>query len=97
MSYIEAILISATMLIQPTLAGTGQILLGIMVAIAAVFDIRYRRIPNWLVLAGTIVGFSWNVYTSGWSGLLRAAEGFGLSVLPFISRYICFAPAARVT
>ena len=49
------------MLGQPYLLGTGQILLGILVAIAAIFDIRYRRIPNWLVLAGIIVGFAWNV------------------------------------
>jgi Flp pilus assembly protein protease CpaA len=40
---------------QPTLPGTGEILLGILVAIAAYYDIRYRRIPNWLALAGILV------------------------------------------
>ena len=40
------------MLTQPTLAGAAQILLGILTMVAAGFDIRYRRIPNWLVLAG---------------------------------------------
>jgi Flp pilus assembly protein protease CpaA len=28
---------------------TGEIFLGILVAVAAASDIRFRRIPNWLV------------------------------------------------
>jgi prepilin peptidase CpaA len=66
------------MLSQPFLPEVGQILLGILVAAAAIYDIRFRRIPNWLVLAGIIAGITWNVYSSGWSGLLRGAEGLGL-------------------
>jgi prepilin peptidase CpaA len=73
---------------HPALPGTGQILLGILVAIAAVFDIRYRRIPNWLVLAGIIVGLAWNVYSSGWSGLLRASEGLGLGFILYFPLYL---------
>lgn len=76
------------------LVGAGQILLGILVAIAAVFDIRYRRIPNWLVLAGIIVGFSWNVYSSGWSGLLHAAEGLGLGFILYFPLYLIRARGA---
>lgn len=82
------------MSVHPTLLGTAQILLGILVAIAAVFDIRYRRIPNWLVLAGIIVGFSWNVYSSGWSGLLRAAEGLGLGFILYFPLYLIRARGA---
>src|SRR5580704_10848573 len=84
----------STMLGQPYLVGTGQILLGILVAIAAVFDIRYRRIPNWLVLAGIIVGFAWNVYASGWSGLLRALEGLGLGFILYFPLYLIRARGA---
>jgi prepilin peptidase CpaA len=79
---------------QPTLLGTGQILLGILVAIAAIFDIRYRRIPNWLVLAGLIVGLAWNVYTSGWSGLLHASEGLGLGFILYFPLYLIRARGA---
>jgi prepilin peptidase CpaA len=79
---------------QPSLLGTGQILLGILVAIAAIFDIRYRRIPNWLVLAGLIVGLAWNVYTSGWSGLLRASEGLGLGFVLYFPLYMLRARGA---
>ena len=66
------------MLTQPTLAGAAQVLLGILTMVAAGFDIRYRRIPNWLVLTGIVTGFIWNLYSSGWSGLGHAAAGLGL-------------------
>jgi prepilin peptidase CpaA len=79
---------------HPALPGTGQILLGILVAIAAVFDIRYRRIPNWLVLAGIIVGLAWNVYSSDWSGLLRASEGLGLGFILYFPLYMIRARGA---
>jgi prepilin peptidase CpaA len=82
------------MLSQPSLLGVGQILLGILVAIAAIFDIRSRRIPNWLVLAGLIVGVGWNVYSSEWSGLLRAAEGLGLGFILYFPLYLIRARGA---
>jgi Flp pilus assembly protein protease CpaA len=66
------------MLAPPNLTGAAQILLGILTFVAAGFDIRYRRIPNWLVLSGIVAGFAWNVYFSGWSGLGHAAAGLGL-------------------
>jgi prepilin peptidase CpaA len=82
------------MLSQPHLLGAGQILLGILVAIAAVFDIRYRRIPNWLVLSGIIAGLAWNVSTSGWSGLGRSAEGLGLGFILYFPLYLVRARGA---
>lgn len=82
------------MLGQPNLSGVGQILLGILVLIAAAFDIRYRRIPNWLVLAGIVVGLGFNVYDSGWAGLLRAAEGLGLGFILYFPLYLIRARGA---
>lgn len=82
------------MLDQPSLAGAGQVLLGILVLIAAIFDIRSRRIPNWLVLAGIIAGFTWNVYSSGWSGLGRAAAGLGLGFALYFPLYLIRARGA---
>jgi prepilin peptidase CpaA len=82
------------MLDQPTLSGAGQVLLGILVATAAVFDIRSRRIPNWLVLSGIIVGVTWNVYTSGWSGLGRSAAGLGLGFALYFPLYLIRARGA---
>jgi prepilin peptidase CpaA len=82
------------MLAQPTLSGAGQILLGILVATAAIFDIRFRRIPNWLVLAGIVAGLMWNVYSSGWPGLIRGAEGLGLGFVLYFPLYLLRARGA---
>ena len=82
------------MLVHPTLPGAGQILLGILVAVAAVFDIRYRRIPNWLVLAGIIIGLAWNTSASGWSGLLHSSEGLGLGFALYFPLYLIRARGA---
>src|SRR4051812_28866469 len=81
------------MLTPPTLNGTAQILLGILVLVAAGYDIRYRRIPNWLVLAGIVTGFAWNV-SSGWSGLGHAAAGFGLGFALYFPLYLLRARGA---
>jgi len=82
------------MLSQPTLNGAGQILLGILVAVAAFYDIRSRRIPNWLVLTGIIVGFVFNSYMSGISGFGRAAAGLGLGFILYFPLYLLRARGA---
>ena len=82
------------MLAQPELAIGGQILLGILIAVAAVFDIRFRRIPNWLVLAGILIGFVWNVSSLGWPGLGRAAAGLGLGFALYFPLFLLRARGA---
>ncbi|MBZ5625906.1 MAG: A24 family peptidase [Acidobacteriia bacterium] len=39
-----------------------------MVLIAAVYDVRYRRIPNWLTAGGVLIGLAMNTFLSGWPG-----------------------------
>jgi len=82
------------MLTPPMLAGAAQVLLGILTLVAAGYDIRYRRIPNWLVLAGIVTGFAWNLYSSGWSGLGHAAAGFGLGFALYFPLYLLRARGA---
>jgi prepilin peptidase CpaA len=82
------------MLTPPSLSGTAQILLGILTLVAAGFDIRYRRIPNWLVLAGIVTGAAWNLYASGWSGLGHAATGLGLGFALYFPLYLLRARGA---
>jgi prepilin peptidase CpaA len=54
-----------------------QILLGALVLAAALFDLRTRRIPNWLCAAGLVCGFaSQNVR--------EAAFGAGIALLVYI-------------
>ena len=56
-----------------------RVLLLTVAVIAGIYDWRYRRIPNWLVLAGLIAGFACHCYVEGLAGLVTAAEGFGLA------------------
>lgn len=58
-----------------------RILLLLVAVVAGIYDWRYRRIPNWLVLVGLIAGFACHCYVDGLAGLLFAAEGFGLAFL----------------
>ncbi len=46
------------------------------------YDIRYRRIPNVLVLGLLIGGFTINIAFGGLSGALTSVEGFALAFLP---------------
>jgi prepilin peptidase CpaA len=58
-----------------------QVLLAVVVLIAGYYDIRWRRIPNWLTLASLVVGLALNGVLSGTAGLADAGEGIGLALL----------------
>jgi len=62
--------------------GVKAVLLTLVLG-AAIFDVRYRRIPNWLSLGGVLVGLALNTFLyQGWPGLrfglIGMAAGFGL-------------------
>jgi prepilin peptidase CpaA len=67
--------------------------LAILVLVAGIYDIRYRRIPNWLTLPAIPLGFLLNAVVSlllrnsVWPGLREAALGFGLAVLIYLPMY----------
>ena len=46
------------------------------------YDIRYRRIPNVLVLSLLIGGLTINISFGGFNGALTSVEGFALAFLP---------------
>jgi prepilin peptidase CpaA len=48
-----------------------------VVLIAAVSDLRSRRIPNWLSLTGIIAGIALNSFLYGFDGAVRSLEGMG--------------------
>ncbi|CAJ0685437.1 A24 family peptidase [Ralstonia mannitolilytica] len=57
--------------------------LAAMVTIAAVWDVRTRRVPNWLVTGGLLVALfaqclEHGVLTGSWTWLLGTATGLGL-------------------
>lgn len=79
---------------QPVLDLGTQLLLAALTLVAAAYDIRFRRIPNWLVLTGLIVGLAWNSFNSGLSGLGHAAAGLGLGFALYFPLYLLRARGA---
>lgn len=55
----------------------------IVVLIATATDLRWRRIPNWLVLPFLIGGFAVSGGLHGWQGLAQSAEGMALGLFIF--------------
>ena len=58
-----------------------QILLALVTLAAGAFDLRTRRIPNLLVLAGVLLGMGLNSFLYGMPGLTQSAKGLGLALL----------------
>ena len=51
-----------------------------LVGIAAVVDIRTRRIPNLLTFGGAAVGLLYQAWAGGWHGLGQGASGWAVGV-----------------
>jgi len=63
------------------------VLAGLLAAIAAWTDWRWRRIPNWLTVPGAAAGIVANSLADGWDGAKSSLEGLGLGLLlllPFL-------------
>jgi prepilin peptidase CpaA len=70
--------------------GVAAFLLAVVVG-AAVYDVRYRRIPNWLTVSGVLIGLAMNTFLyQGWPGLRFAltgmAAGFGAYLVLYLLR-----------
>ena len=50
-------------------------LLAPLAGLIAYYDVKYRRIPNYLVAAALLSGFAINAFTGGWGGLSRSLLG----------------------
>lgn len=56
-----------------------EVVLLIVVLAAAVYDVRYRRIPNWISVGGALLGVSLNAFLYGGApGLAFAFKGLAL-------------------
>ncbi len=71
-----------------------QILLLVVAVTAGVYDILYRRIPNWLVLPMWLIAFAVNGMLLGWVGVTQAGLGFGLAMLIYFPLYLLRAMGA---
>lgn len=71
-----------------------RIFLEILVIIAAVWDIRTRRIPNWLTLSGVILGVALNTFLYEISGLWFSLKGLGVAFGVYFVLYLLRAMGA---
>jgi prepilin peptidase CpaA len=81
--------------VHPILQGV----LVLIVVTAAIYDLRYRRIPNWLVLVGLVLGIGLNTAMFALAGLqaaglTRALLGMGLALLIYFPLYLLRAMGA---
>lgn len=61
---------------------------------AALYDLRTRRIPNWITVTGFILGLATNTLLEGTSGLVRALLGFVLGFGIYLGLYLLHAMGA---
>ena len=67
--------------------GIEVVLLALVLG-AAVYDVRYRRIPNWLTLLGVLVGLGLNSFLyQGWPGLRMALLGLAIGFSVYFALY----------
>lgn len=65
-----------------------------LVVLAAVYDLRSRRIPNWLNLAGLLVGLTTALWGQGRVGGYIALSGAGLALLIYFPLWMLRAMGA---
>ena len=67
-----------------------QVLLAAIVFVAAFFDIRYKRVPNWLTVPGVILGIALNTFLSFFptAGLLYSLKGLALAFGVYFVLYL---------
>src|SRR5436190_16463993 len=58
-----------------------------LVLTAAAYDLRWRRIPNWLAAAGLVFGVGLNSFLYEASGLRLSLLGMGLALAIYIPIY----------
>ncbi len=72
-----------------------QLALLLLLLIAAIYDIKYRRIPNWLTLSGVVLALVVNsVIGPPLAGLVFALEGFALAFGMYMLLYVLRAMGA---
>lgn len=65
-----------------------------LVAVAALYDIRFRRIPNWLTVSGAVLGFASNALLLQFHGAVIAASGLALAMAVYVPLYLLRAMGA---
>ncbi len=71
-----------------------QLVVAAVVLIAGYYDLRWRRIPNWLTLPSVLVGLALNGILFGVHGLVKSGEGVALAMLINFPLYLLHARGA---
>jgi len=71
-----------------------RIFLEVLVIIAAFWDIRTRRIPNWLTLSGVVLGVALNTFLFELNGLWFSLKGLGAAFGVYFVLYLLRAMGA---
>jgi prepilin peptidase CpaA len=59
-----------------------------LILTAAVYDVRYRRIPNWLTIGGVLAGIALNSFIyRGWPGLQLSLVGLAVGFAAYFILY----------
>jgi prepilin peptidase CpaA len=60
----------------------------LLVAVAAIYDLRTGKIPNPLLLAGLVFGLCFSLLSRGADGLLMSLAGFGVGFVLVLPGYL---------
>jgi prepilin peptidase CpaA len=63
-------------------------LLALVVITAAIFDFRFRHVPNWVTFSGLLLGIALNTILLRSEGLWSSLEGLGLAFLIYFPLYL---------
>jgi prepilin peptidase CpaA len=66
----------------------GNVVLLVMVGLAAIVDLRTRRIPNALTFGGAAAALVYHAFTSGPRGLGLSAAGWAVGVALFLPMFL---------
>jgi prepilin peptidase CpaA len=64
------------------------VLLIAIVLAAAIYDLRFRRIPNWLNLSGVVLGLLLNTIFFARTGFIGAVLGIGCALIVYVPLYL---------
>jgi prepilin peptidase CpaA len=69
-----------------------QVMVGLLVLVAGIYDILWRRIPNWLVMPGFLIGIVLNTFIHfndvAWFHRWGALLGFALAMATYLPLYL---------
>jgi prepilin peptidase CpaA len=72
-----------------------NILLTALILTAAVYDLRFRRIPNWLTVSGVVGGIALNAFLyQGWEGISLSLGGLAVAFASYFLLYLIRAMGA---